>query len=72
VHYESAAVLAAAAASILPDADHPGSWLGYRLGGISYDLERLFGHRSFLHSLLALLALTHGAGFAAVLDHGRA
>ena len=61
VHYESAAVLAAAAASILPDADHPGSWLGYRLG-VSYDLERLFGHRSFLHSLLALVLVTPALG----------
>ncbi len=58
VHYETAAVLAAGAASILPDADCPGSPLGYRLGSVSGDLNRLFGYRSFLHSLLALVLLT--------------
>jgi endonuclease YncB( thermonuclease family) len=58
VHYEIPAVLAAAAASILPDADHPKSWLGHQLGSVSEDLDRLFGHRSFLHSLLALVLVT--------------
>jgi inner membrane protein len=58
VHYETPAVLAAAVASILPDADYPKSWLGQRLGGISEGLNRFFGHRSFLHSLLALLLVT--------------
>ena len=47
-----------AAASMLPDADYPKSWLGYQLGSVSKDLNRLFGHRSFLHSLLALLLIT--------------
>jgi endonuclease YncB( thermonuclease family) len=55
VHYETPAVLAAAATSILPDADYPKSWLGHQLGSISEDLNHLFGHRSFLHSLLALI-----------------
>jgi len=55
-------VLAAAAASILPDADYPKSWLGYQLGSISEDLNRLFGHRSFLHSLLALVLVTLALG----------
>jgi endonuclease YncB( thermonuclease family) len=58
VHYETSAVLAAAATSILPDADYPKSWLGHQLGSISLDLNRLFGHRSFLHSLHALLLVT--------------
>ena len=58
VHYEVPAVLIVAAASILPDADYPKSWLGYQLGSVSEDLNRLFGHRSFLHSLLALVLLT--------------
>jgi endonuclease YncB( thermonuclease family) len=44
--------------SILPDADYPKSWLGHQLGSISEDLNRLFGHRSFLHSLLALILVT--------------
>jgi endonuclease YncB( thermonuclease family)/membrane-bound metal-dependent hydrolase YbcI (DUF457 family) len=58
VHYETPAVLAAAATSILPDADHPRSWLGHQLGSVSEDLNRFFGHRSFLHSLLALVLVT--------------
>jgi hypothetical protein len=51
-------VLAVAATSILPDADYPKSWLGHQLGSISEDLNHLFGHRSFLHSLLALVLIT--------------
>src|SRR5215204_51658 len=58
VHYGTSAVLVAAATSVLPDADYPKSWLGYQLGSISDDLHRLFGHRSFLHSLLALTLIT--------------
>jgi len=62
VHYETPAVLAAAASSVLPDADHPKSWLGHQLGGVSEDLNRLFGHRGFLHSLLALMLVTLALG----------
>ncbi len=51
-------MLAAAATSVLPDADYPKSWIGYQLGSFSEDLNRLFGHRSFLHSLLALVLVT--------------
>jgi endonuclease YncB( thermonuclease family) len=43
---------------MLPDADYPKSWLGYQLGSVSKALNRLFGHRSALHSLLALLLIT--------------
>ena len=52
VQYAIPEVLAVGAASLIPDADYPESWLGYRLGRVSKDLNRLFGHRSFLHSLL--------------------
>ena len=55
VQYAIPEVLAVGAASLIPDADYPRSWLGYRLGRVSKDLNRLFGHRSFLHSLLALV-----------------
>ena len=55
VQYAIPEVLAVGAASLIPDADYPESWLGYRLGRVSKDLNRLFGHRSFLHSLLALV-----------------
>jgi endonuclease YncB( thermonuclease family) len=58
VHYGVPEVFAVAAASMLPDADYPKSWLGYQLGSVSKDLNRLFGHRSALHSLLALLLIT--------------
>jgi hypothetical protein len=34
---------------MLPDADYPKSWLGYQLGSVSKELNRLFGHRSALH-----------------------
>jgi len=58
VHYGVPEVFAVAAASILPDADYPKSWLGHQLGRISEELNRRFGHRSFLHSLLALLVIS--------------
>jgi endonuclease YncB( thermonuclease family) len=57
VHYGSVEILAVAAASLLPDADEPGSWVGHQLGSVSKELNRLFGHRSFLHSLVALLLI---------------
>jgi endonuclease YncB( thermonuclease family)/membrane-bound metal-dependent hydrolase YbcI (DUF457 family) len=62
VHYETPAVLAAAATAVLPDADHPRSWLGHQLGSVSEDLNRLFGHRRFFHSLLALTLVTLALG----------
>jgi endonuclease YncB( thermonuclease family)/membrane-bound metal-dependent hydrolase YbcI (DUF457 family) len=58
VHYGTSAVLAAAVTTLLPDADYPRSWLGLQLGSISDELHRFFGHRSFLHSLLALALVT--------------
>jgi endonuclease YncB( thermonuclease family)/membrane-bound metal-dependent hydrolase YbcI (DUF457 family) len=61
-HYETPSVLATAVCSVLPDADYPKSWLGYQLGSISEDLNRFFGHRSFLHSLLALVLVTLAVG----------
>jgi membrane-bound metal-dependent hydrolase YbcI (DUF457 family) len=61
-HYETPSVLAAAVCSVLPDADYPKSWLGHQLGSISEDLNRLFGHRSFLHSLFALVLVTAALG----------
>jgi endonuclease YncB( thermonuclease family) len=62
VHYGTSAVLVVAATSVLPDADYPKSWLGHRLGSVSQDLHRLLGHRSFLHSFLALLLFTTALG----------
>lgn len=39
---------------LLPDIDHPRSFLGQRLKWLSYPIARVFGHRGFTHSLLAV------------------
>ena len=39
---------------LLPDIDHPKSFLGQRLSWISKPIARAFGHRGFTHSLLAV------------------
>jgi inner membrane protein len=41
---------------LLPDIDHPKSLLGQRLKWISKPVARMFGHRGFTHSLLAVFA----------------
>ncbi len=41
---------------LLPDIDHPKSLLGQRLTWISKPIARMFGHRGFTHSLLAVFA----------------
>ncbi len=51
---------AALASALLPDLDHPRSVLGQRLPWISKPLSRLFGHRGFTHSLLAVAAAIWG------------
>lgn len=38
--------------SLLPDIDHPGSWLGSKLKLISYPILLVFGHRGITHSLI--------------------
>jgi len=58
IHYGTFEVLAVALSSLLPDVDYPKSWMGHRLGSISEDLNRRFGHRSFLHGLLSLVLVT--------------
>jgi len=40
---------------LLPDIDHPRSLLGQRLRWLSHPIARIFGHRGFTHSLLAVL-----------------
>ncbi len=45
---------AAAAGALLPDIDHPSSWLGRRVWVVSKPLSRLIGHRGLTHSLLAV------------------
>jgi inner membrane protein len=41
--------------SLLPDVDHPRSWIGRRLWPISRPLAALFGHRGVTHSLVAVI-----------------
>lgn len=48
-------VPAAILTCLLPDIDHPKSFLGQRLKWLSQPVARLFGHRGFTHSLLAVL-----------------
>lgn len=52
--------------ALLPDLDHPKSWLGRRLPFISVPIAAVFGHRGITHSLLAV------AGLALLLRHGLA
>lgn len=42
---------------LLPDLDHPRSVLGQRLTWLSVPIAKVFGHRGFTHSLLAMAAL---------------
>ncbi|AUH51116.1 hypothetical protein CXB49_09975 [Chromobacterium sp. ATCC 53434] len=55
----AAAVLLAGglAGSLLPDIDHPKSWLGRRIPFISGPVAYLFGHRGVTHSLLAVIGV---------------
>ncbi|CAA7613185.1 Predicted membrane-bound metal-dependent hydrolase [Candidatus Terasakiella magnetica] len=46
----------AAAGALLPDIDHPGSWVGRRLWPVSKPLSLLIGHRGLTHSLVAVVA----------------
>ncbi len=40
---------------LLPDIDHPRSILGYKLTLFSFPIWKIFGHRGFTHSLLAII-----------------
>jgi inner membrane protein len=40
--------------ALLPDIDHPRSWVGRRIRVISHPLAALVGHRGFTHSVLAV------------------
>jgi len=53
--------------SLLPDIDHPQSWVGQRLCMISRPLAAMFGHRGVTHSLLAVIVcelLLRWSGFS--------
>ncbi|MBK4764952.1 MAG: metal-dependent hydrolase [Pantoea sp. Brub] len=42
---------------LLPDIDHPKSFIGKRMRWISQPISKVYGHRGFTHSLLALIFL---------------
>ncbi len=53
--------------AMLPDIDHPSSWIGRRLRLISRPLAATFGHRGVTHSMVAVLAclvVLHWQGFS--------
>ena len=47
----------AVAGSLLPDIDHPQSWIGRRLRPVSTVLAAVLGHRGVTHSAVAVLGL---------------
>jgi inner membrane protein len=48
----------AALGSLLPDVDHPKSWVGRRTRPVSTALAATIGHRGITHSALAVIGLT--------------
>ncbi|MBL6457614.1 metal-dependent hydrolase [Belnapia sp. T6] len=52
---EPGAMALAALGGLLPDIDHPKSWVGQRLRPISDILAAVFGHRGVTHSVLAVV-----------------
>ncbi|MCV2499759.1 MAG: metal-dependent hydrolase [Candidatus Lightella neohaematopini] len=42
---------------LLPDIDHPKSFIGKRFKWLSIPIYKLFGHRSFTHSLLLIIII---------------
>lgn len=50
--------------ALLPDIDHPKSWLGRRLPFISVPLAAVFGHRGITHSLLAVVGVAWALYYA--------
>jgi inner membrane protein len=50
-------VALAVAGSLLPDIDHPNSWVGRRSRPISTAVAAVLGHRGFTHSAVAVVGL---------------
>jgi inner membrane protein len=50
------AIVLATGGSLLPDIDHPQSWVGRRVRAISRPLAATMSHRGVTHSLLAVVA----------------
>src|ERR1700733_9049139 len=47
----------ATAGSLLPDIDHPNSWVGRRSRPVSTAIAAALGHRGFTHSAVAVIGL---------------
>jgi len=47
-----------AAGALLPDIDHPKSWVGRRMRPISTAIAATFSHRGITHSAIAVIGLT--------------
>ncbi|MGP1955930.1 MAG: metal-dependent hydrolase [Arsenophonus sp. NC-PY1-MAG3] len=48
-------IIAVIITCLLPDIDHPKSFLGQRLKWLSIPIAKVFGHRGITHSLLAII-----------------
>jgi inner membrane protein len=53
--FDPVALASAAAGSLLPDIDHPQSFVGRRAWVISRPLAAMIGHRGLTHSILAVI-----------------
>jgi inner membrane protein len=56
--FEGPEIAAAMVGSLLPDIDHPHSFVGRRLRLISVPLAAVVGHRGVTHSIFAVMAAT--------------
>ncbi|MFO8069506.1 MAG: metal-dependent hydrolase [Alkalibacterium sp.] len=48
-------VIALGIGSLLPDIDHPKSFIGNRTRGVSDGISMVFGHRGLLHSIVGVI-----------------
>ena len=62
-----ATVVATVVGSIYPDIDNPKSMLGRKIKPISYVINKVFGHRNFVHSPFNLLLISLAATILCVL-----
>lgn len=53
--FSPTALAVAAASALMPDVDHPKSWVGRRVRPLSTVLAGLLGHRGATHSLVAVI-----------------
>jgi inner membrane protein len=62
--FNPVSIACAVVGSLLPDVDHPKSWVGRRTRPISTFLAAIFGHRGITHSALAIATLAVGVLYA--------